>query len=165
MGRTFPVINSSVFPSGCSRIFFAAPPACVQLLVFYSGMYTLEMSKAPIFLTRFPQRTELYRALTLNTCAYTTEIFAGRFARCRTVRMKRRTGPMAFSSFKMYRCIFCRRRTSPCLPTATKCNVLHSTALAFAATVPDLLKSPAILTQRLTNAFCVRRVVFSFRMS
>ena len=51
----------------------------VQLLVFYSGMYTLEIVKGTELLNAF-FRSGLnctVLALTLNTCAYTTEIFAG----------------------------------------------------------------------------------------
>ncbi|HBX7041403.1 TPA: histidine ABC transporter permease HisM, partial [Klebsiella pneumoniae] len=58
---------------------FRGTPLYVQLLVFYSGVYTLEIVKGSELLNAF-FRSGLnctILALTLNTCAYTTEIFAG----------------------------------------------------------------------------------------
>lgn len=67
------------FPIWLFTYIFRGTPLYVQLLVFYSGMYTLEIVKGTDFLNAF-FRSGLnctVLALTLNTCAYTTEIFAG----------------------------------------------------------------------------------------
>lgn len=67
------------FPIWLFTYVFRGTPLYVQLLVFYSGMYTLEIVKGTEMLNAF-FRSGLnctVLALTLNTCAYTTEIFAG----------------------------------------------------------------------------------------
>ena len=80
-------------------------------------------------------------ALTLNTCAYTTEIFAGaiRSVPHGEIEAARAYG---FSTFKMYRCIILPSALRIALPAYSNevILMLHSTALAFTATVPDLLK-------------------------
>ena len=63
------------FPIWLFTYIFRGTPLYVQLLVFYSGMYTLEIVKGTEFLNAF-FRSGLnctVLALTLNTCAYTTE--------------------------------------------------------------------------------------------
>lgn len=58
---------------------FRGTPLYVQLIFFYSGMYSLEVVREVGFLNHFFR--EGYNctilAFALNTCAYTTEIFAG----------------------------------------------------------------------------------------
>ncbi|WP_411900856.1 ABC transporter permease subunit, partial [Salmonella enterica] len=80
-------------------------------------------------------------ALTLNTCAYTTENFAGAVpsARHGEIEAARAYG---FSTFKMYRCIILPSALRIALPAYSNevILLLHSTALAFTATVPELLK-------------------------
>ena len=122
---------------------FRGTPLYVQLLVFYSGMYTLEIVKGTEFLNAF-FRSGLnctVLALTLNTCAYTTEIFAGaiRSVPHGEIEAARAYG---FSTFKMYRCIILPSALRIALPAYSNevILMLHSTALAFTATVPDLLK-------------------------
>ena len=100
------------FPIWLFTYIFRGTPLYVQLLVFYSGMYTLEIVKGTEFLNAF-FRSGLnctVLALTLNTCAYTTEIFAGaiRSVPHGEIEAARAYG---FSTFKMYRCII--RNTSP----------------------------------------------------
>ncbi|VDZ77748.1 histidine transport system permease [Salmonella bongori] len=94
------------FPIWLFTYVFRGTPLYVQLLVFYSGMYTLEIVKGTDLLNAF-FRSGLnctVLALTLNTCAYTTEIFAGaiRSVPHGEIEAARAYG---FSSFKMYRCI------------------------------------------------------------
>ena len=80
-------------------------------------------------------------AFTLNTCAYTTEIFAGaiRAVPHGEIEAARAYG---FSTFKLYRCIILPAALRIALPAYSNevILMLHSTALAFTATVPDLLK-------------------------
>ncbi|WP_034916138.1 ABC transporter permease [Erwinia sp. 9145] len=122
---------------------FRGTPLYVQLLVFYSGMYTLEVVKGSDLLNAF-FRSGLnctLLALTLNTCAYTTEIFAGaiRGVPHGEIEAARAYG---FSTFRLYRCIILPSALRTALPAYSNevILMLHSTALAFTATVPDLLK-------------------------
>jgi histidine transport system permease protein len=106
-------------------------------------MYTLEVVKGTVLLNEF-FRSGLnctVLALTLNTCAYTTEIFAGaiRSVPHGEIEAARAYG---FSPFKLYRCIILPSALRIALPAYSNevILMLHSTALAFTATVPDLLK-------------------------
>ncbi|AIX73047.1 MAG: ABC transporter permease [Mixta calida] len=122
---------------------FRGTPLYVQLLIIYSGMYTLEVVKGSELLSAF-FRSGLnctLLAFTLNTCAYTTEIFAGaiRAVPHGEIEAARAYG---FSTFKLYRCIILPAALRIALPAYSNevILMLHSTALAFTATVPDLLK-------------------------
>ena len=67
------------FPVWVFTYVFRGTPLYVQLLVFYSGVYSLEIVRGTDMLNAF-FRSGLncaILALALNTCAYTTEIFAG----------------------------------------------------------------------------------------
>ncbi|HBH66552.1 MAG TPA: amino acid ABC transporter permease, partial [Erwinia persicina] len=99
-------IRAIRFPVWLFTYIFRGTPLYVQLLVFYSGMYTLEVVKGTEMLNAF-FRSGLnctLLALTLNTCAYTTEIFAGaiRSVPHGEIEAARAYG---FSTFKLYRCI------------------------------------------------------------
>ncbi|MCX8965077.1 histidine ABC transporter permease HisM [Erwinia psidii] len=131
------------FPVWLFTYIFRGTPLYVQLLVFYSGMYTLEVVKGSELLNAF-FRSGLnctLLALTLNTCAYTTEIFAGaiRAVPHGEIEAARAYG---FSTVKLYRCIILPSALRTALPAYSNevILMLHSTALAFTATVPDLLK-------------------------
>lgn len=130
------------FPIWLFTYVFRGTPLYVQLLVFYSGMYTLEIVKGTEMLNAF-FRSGLnctVLALTLNTCAYTTGSSPGPSVLCRTVRSRRRA--RTASSVKLYRCIILPSALRIALPAYSNevILMLHSTALAFTATVPDLLK-------------------------
>ncbi|AXU94326.1 MAG TPA: histidine ABC transporter permease HisM [Erwinia persicina] len=136
-------IRAIRFPVWLFTYIFRGTPLYVQLLVFYSGMYTLEVVKGTEMLNAF-FRSGLnctLLALTLNTCAYTTEIFAGaiRSVPHGEIEAARAYG---FSTFKLYRCIIMPSALRSALPAYSNevILMLHSTALAFTATVPDLLK-------------------------
>ncbi|CAG8946867.1 unnamed protein product, partial [Penicillium salamii] len=131
------------FPVWLFTYVFRGTPLYVQLLVFYSGMYTLEIVKGTELLNAF-FRSGLnctWLAFTLNTCAYTTEIFAGaiRSVPHGEIEAARAYG---FSTFKLYGCIILPSALRTALPAYSNevILMLHSTALAFTATVPDLLK-------------------------
>ncbi|MCO7260563.1 ABC transporter permease [Dickeya zeae] len=122
---------------------FRGTPLYVQLLVFYSGVYSLEIVRGTDLLNAF-FRSGLncaILALALNTCAYTTEIFAGaiRSVPHGEIEAARAYG---FSRFKQYRCIILPGALRIALPAYSNevILMLHSTALAFTVTVPDLLK-------------------------
>lgn len=122
---------------------FRGTPLYVQLLVFYSGVYSLEIVRGTDLLNAF-FRSGLncaVLALALNTCAYTTEIFAGaiRSVPAGEIEAARAYG---FSRVKQYRCIILPCALRIALPAYSNevILMLHSTALAFTVTVPDLLK-------------------------
>ncbi|MXV05458.1 ABC transporter permease [Enterobacter sp. ABFQC] len=122
---------------------FRGTPLYVQLLVLYTGVYTLEVVKGSELLNAF-FRSGLnctLLALTLNTCAYTTEIFAGaiRAVNHGEIEAARAYG---FSPAKMYCCLILPAALRIALPVYSNevILMLHSTSLAFTATVPDLLK-------------------------
>lgn len=149
------------FPIWLFTYIFRGTPLYVQLLVFYSGMYTLEIVKGTEFLNAF-FRSGLnctVLALTLNTCAYTTEIFAGaiRSVPHGEIEAARAYG---FSTFKMYRCIILPSALRIALPAYSNevILMLHSTALAFTATVPDRSLCP--LAGRITPLLpCFRAIL------
>lgn len=122
---------------------FRGTPLYVQLLVFYTGMYTLEIVKGNELLNAFFRSGMncTLLAFTLNTCAYTTEVFAGaiRSVPHGEIEAARAYG---FSTFKMYRCIILPAALRIALPAYSNevILMLHSTSLAFTATVPDVLK-------------------------
>ncbi|KAH8269259.1 hypothetical protein KR044_013005 [Drosophila immigrans] len=131
------------FPVWLYTYVFRGTPLYVQLLVFYSGMYSLEIVRGSEFLNAF-FRSGLnctILALTLNTCAYTTEIFAGAIRSVPHGEIEA-ANAYGFSRFKMYRCIILPSALRTALPAYSNevILMLHSTALAFTATVPDLLK-------------------------
>ena len=131
------------FPIWLFTYVFRGTPLYVQLLVFYSGMYTLEIVKGTEMLNAF-FRSGLnctVLALTLNTCAYTTEIFAGaiRSVPYGEIEAARAYG---FSGFTLYRSIIIPSALRRALPAYSNevILMLHATSLAFTATVPDILK-------------------------
>ncbi|MBB5189335.1 histidine transport system permease protein [Silvimonas terrae] len=122
---------------------FRGTPLYVQLLLIYSGIYGIT----------FVQKTELLGmffcngfncavlAFALNTCAYTTEIFVGAI---RNIPYGEVEAARAFgmSWFTLYRRIILPSALRRALPMYSNevILMLHATSIAFAATVPDLLK-------------------------
>jgi histidine transport system permease protein len=122
---------------------FRGTPLLVQLLIVYTGLYSLD------FVRNTPALNEFFRqginctivAFALNTGAYTTEIFAGaiRETNFGEVDAARSFG---MSQFTLYRRIIIPSALRRALPVYSNevILMLHSTTLAFTATVPDLLK-------------------------
>jgi histidine transport system permease protein len=122
---------------------FTGTPLYVQLLVIYTGFYSLD------FVHHVPSLNEFFRsgidctilAFGLNTGAYTTEIFAGaiRDTNFGEVDAARSLG---YSTTKLYRRIILPSALRRALPVYSNevILMLHSTTLAFTATVPDILK-------------------------
>ena len=118
-------------------------PLYIQLLLLYTGVYSLEMVRSQ------PELNAFFReginctllAFALNTCAYTTEVFAGaiRATPYGEIEAGRAYG---MSSFTLYRRIILPSSLRRALPYYSNevILMLHSTTLAFTATVPDLLK-------------------------
>ncbi|GLU32488.1 ABC transporter permease [Trinickia caryophylli] len=130
-------------PVRCYTYVFRGTPLYVQLLLIYSGVYSLEAVRANPMLGEF-FRSGLNCAVLafgLNTAAYTTEIFAGaiRSTSHGEVEAARAYG---MSRFTMYRRVILPSALRRALPLYSNEAILmlHATTLAFTATVPDILK-------------------------
>jgi histidine transport system permease protein len=118
-------------------------PLYVQLLIVYTGFYSLDFVRNSVPLADFFKQgidcTLL--AFGLNTGAYTTEIFAGaiRETSFGEVDAARSLG---MSRVTMYRRIIIPSALRRALPVYSNevILMLHATTLAFTATVPDILK-------------------------
>jgi histidine transport system permease protein len=122
---------------------FRGTPLYVQLLLIYSGVYSLEFVHAHAVLNEF-FRSGLHCAILafgLNTGAYTTEIFAGAI---RTISHGEVEAARAYgmSKWTMYRRIILPSALRRALPLYSNevILMLHATTVAFTATVPDVLK-------------------------
>lgn len=132
-----------VYPVWLFSYLFRGTPLYVQLLVFYSGVYTLEFVHSSDFLNWF-FRSGYYctlLALVLNTCAYTTEIFAGAIRETDKGEIEAARA-YGFSNWKLYSKVILPSALRRAIPSYSNevILVLHATSLAFTATVPDILK-------------------------
>ena len=122
---------------------FRGTPLYIQLLILYTGIYSLQVVRDQPTLDAFFREGMncTLLAFTLNTCAYTTEIFAGaiRATPYGEIEAGRAYG---MSTFTLYRRIILPSALRRSLPYYSNevILMLHSTTLAFTATVPDLLK-------------------------
>lgn len=122
---------------------FRGTPLYVQILFIYAGVYSLDFVKHTPPLAAFFQSgfNCLVLALTLNTVAYTTEIFAGaiRATGAGEIEAARAYG---MTRFAMYRRVILPSALRRALPAYSNevILMLHATSLAFTATVPDILK-------------------------
>lgn len=122
---------------------FRGTPLYVQILFIYAGVYSLDFVKNTATLAAFFQSgfNCLVLALTLNTVAYTTEIFAGaiRATSAGEIEAARAYG---MTRFAMYRRVILPSALRRALPAYSNevILMLHATSLAFTATVPDILK-------------------------
>ncbi|MDW6094687.1 ABC transporter permease [Vibrio rhizosphaerae] len=122
---------------------FRGTPLYVQLLIFYTGVYTLGFVRSTEFLNWFFRsgyNCTIF-ALFLNTCAYTLEIFAGAIRETSQGEIEAAKA-YGFSRWKRYRCIVLPSALRRAIPAYSNevIIMLHSTSLAFTATVPDILK-------------------------
>jgi histidine transport system permease protein len=131
------------FPVSVYTYVIRGTPLYVQLLLLYSGVYSLDAVRAMPFLNTFFRDAFncTILAFTLNTAAYTTEIFAGAIKATPhgEIEAARAYG---MSSFVLYRCIILPAALRRALPAYSNevILMLHATTLAATATVPDLLK-------------------------
>ena len=122
---------------------FRGTPLYIQLLILYTGIYSLQVVRDQPTLDAFFREGMncTLLAFALNTCAYTTEIFAGaiRATPYGEIEAGRAYG---MSTFTLYRRIILPSALRRSLPYYSNevILMLHSTTLAFTATVPDLLK-------------------------
>jgi histidine transport system permease protein len=122
---------------------FRGTPLYVQLLICYSGLYSLEWVHGQPLLGAFFR--DGYNctllAFTLNTCAYTTEIFAGSIKAMAYGEIEAARA-FGMSRFTQYRRIILPSSLRRALPFYSNevILMLHATTVAFTATVPDILK-------------------------
>ncbi|BBU31127.1 histidine ABC transporter permease [Burkholderia sp. THE68] len=122
---------------------FRGTPLYVQLLLCYTGLYSLQVVHSHVLLDAFFRNAMncTLLAFTLNECAYTTEIFAGAI---RATAYGEVEAGMAYgmSRFTLYRRIILPSALRRALPSYSNevILMLHATTLAFTATVPDILK-------------------------
>lgn len=122
---------------------FRGTPLYIQLLILYTGIYSLQIVRDQPTLDAFFREgiNCTLLAFALNTCAYTTEVFAGaiRATPYGEIEAGRAYG---MSEFTLYRRIILPSALRRSLPFYSNevILMLHSTTLAFTATVPDLLK-------------------------
>ncbi|WP_118179825.1 ABC transporter permease [Paraburkholderia phosphatilytica] len=122
---------------------FRGTPLYVQLLLIYTGLYSLDFVRSHSLLDAF-FRSGFHCAVlsfALNTCAYTTEIFAGAI-RATTHGEVEAARAYGMSTFTMYRRIVIPSALRRALPLYSNevILMLHATTVAFTATVPDILK-------------------------
>jgi histidine transport system permease protein len=122
---------------------FRGTPLYVQLLLCYTGLYSLHFVHAHAVLNDFFRNAMncTLLAFTLNECAYATEIFAGSIRQTAHGEIE---AALAFgmSRFTLYRRIILPSALRRALPAYSNevILMLHATTLAFTATVPDILK-------------------------
>ncbi|ABO59556.1 ABC transporter permease (plasmid) [Burkholderia vietnamiensis] len=139
-------VSSNPFVRGPVWFFtyvFRGTPLYIQLLIFYSGIYSLNVVRSHELLDRvFREGINCtILALALNTCAYTTEIFAGAI---KSIPYGEIEAARAFgmSPWVLYTRIIIPSALRRALPYYSNevILMLHATTLAFTATVPDILK-------------------------
>jgi len=122
---------------------FRGTPLYVQLLLCYTGLYSLQVVRDHGLLSEFFRSGMncTLLAFTLNTCAYTTEIFAGAIKATPygEIEAARAYG---MSGFTLYRRVILPSALRRALPYYSNevILMLHATTVAFTATVPDILK-------------------------
>ena len=122
---------------------FRGTPLYVQLLLFYSGIYSLDVVHDVHALNTFFREgiNCTILAFALNTCAYTTEIFAGAIKATPygEIEAARAYGMSRFTALRRVIIPSALRRALPSYSNEV-ILMLHATTVAFTATVPDILK-------------------------
>jgi histidine transport system permease protein len=122
---------------------FRGTPLYIQLLIIYSGLYQLDFIRSNVWLDSFFRdgMNCAILALGLNTTAYTTEMFAGAMRSISRGEIEAAQA-FGFSQFAIYRKLIIPAALRRALPAYSNevILMLHSTAIAFTATVPDILK-------------------------
>lgn len=122
---------------------FRGTPLYVQLLVVYSGFYSLQIIRNTDVLATFFRDgfNCVIFAFSINTCAYLTEVLAGgiRGIPEGEIEAARSVGMSTFSTYSKIILPSALRRSLPYYSNEV-ILLLHSTAIAFTATVPEMLK-------------------------
>lgn len=122
---------------------FRGTPLYLQLLICYSGIYSLTFVQGQDLLNAF-FRNGMYCTLltfSLNTCAYMCEMLAGALKNVNAGEIEAAKS-FGMSRFKTYLYIIFPSALKQSIPQYSNevIIVLHSTTIAFTATVPDILK-------------------------
>ncbi|AYK01963.1 histidine ABC transporter permease HisM [Klebsiella pneumoniae] len=127
----------------CFTYVMRGTPLYIQLLIIYTGVYSLD------FVRELPPLNDFFRnglncavlTLGLNTTAFTTEVFAGAIKGINygEVEAARAYG---LSGYTLYRKVILPAALRRALPLYSNevILMLHATSIAFTATVSDLLK-------------------------
>lgn len=122
---------------------FRGTPLYIQLLICYTGIYSIAaVREQPVLDAFFRDAMNCtILAFALNTCAYTTEIFAGAI---RSMHHGEVEAAKAYGlrGWRLYAYVIMPSALRRSLPYYSNevILMLHSTTLAFTATVPDILK-------------------------
>ncbi|PRX28136.1 amino acid ABC transporter membrane protein 2 (PAAT family) [Paraburkholderia sp. BL18I3N2] len=122
---------------------FRGTPLYVQLLICYTGLYGLHVVHSHALLDAFFRDAMncTLLAFALNECAYATEIFAGAIRATAYGEIEAALA-VGMSTLTIYRRIILPSALRRALPMYGNEAILmlHSTTLAFTATIPDILK-------------------------
>ncbi|WP_085725088.1 ABC transporter permease [Pseudomonas sp. R37(2017)] len=122
---------------------FRGTPLYIQLLICYSGLYGVALVRSQPLLEAFFRDAMncTLLAFTLNTCAYTVEIFAGAI---RSIPYGEIEAAHAYglSGWRLYLQLILPSALRRALPYYSNevILMLHATSVAFTATIPDILK-------------------------
>jgi histidine transport system permease protein len=136
-------IRGLSLPVSIYTYLFRGTPLYVQLLLIYTGVYSLDVVHSTPALNAFFRDAMncTILAFMLNTAAYTTEIFAGAIKSTNfgEIEAGRACG---MSNYILYRRIILPSALRRALPAYSNevILMLHATTLAATATVPDILK-------------------------
>jgi histidine transport system permease protein len=122
---------------------FRGTPLYIQLLICYTGLYSLQVVREHMLLDQFFRNALncTLLAFVLNTCAYTVEIFAGAIRNLPPARAGSGPGlwPAWLEAQPVPGAAGGLRRSLPAYSNEL-ILMLHATSLAFTATVADILK-------------------------
>ncbi|QWA26935.1 ABC transporter permease [Pseudomonas sp. RC3H12] len=122
---------------------FRGTPLYIQLLICYTGLYSLQVVRDHALLDQFFRNALncTLLALVLNTCAYTVEIFAGAIRNLPAGELEAAQA-YGLRGWKLNLFLVLPAALRRSLPAYSNelILMLHATSLAFTATVADILK-------------------------
>ncbi|CRI56291.1 ABC transporter permease [Pseudomonas sp. CCOS 191] len=122
---------------------FRGTPLYIQLLICYTGLYSLQLVRDHALLDQFFRNALncTLLAFVLNTCAYTVEIFAGAIRNLPAGELEAAQA-YGLRGWKLNLFLVLPAALRRSLPAYSNelILMLHATSLAFTATVADILK-------------------------
>ncbi|NBK39506.1 histidine ABC transporter permease HisM [Pseudomonas soli] len=122
---------------------FRGTPLYIQLLICYTGLYSLQVVRDHALLDQFFRNALncTLLAFVLNTCAYTVEIFAGAIRNLPAGELEAAQA-YGLRGWKLSLFLVLPAALRRSLPAYSNelILMLHATSLAFTATVADILK-------------------------
>ncbi|MDF9617590.1 histidine ABC transporter permease HisM [Pseudomonas entomophila] len=122
---------------------FRGTPLYIQLLICYTGLYSLQVVREHALLDQFFRNAIncTLLAFVLNTCAYTVEIFAGAIRNLPAGELEAAQA-YGLRGWKLNLFLVLPAALRRSLPAYSNelILMLHATSLAFTATVADILK-------------------------